>query len=536
MSEQTNSPEKHGETHSEKKHLRFEVFWPSFLIIGGAALLGIFNNKLLTEAAQGVFSWSLRSFGWLYQIISIVALICVIVITFSKFGNIRIGGRDAKPKFSFMSWFAMALTGGIATGVITYGVNEPIVYIGNVYGELTQSGIPPGSPEAVFFAMGRCFYNWTFIPYAMYSLCGLLAAYLYFNKKSPLTVSATLNPLFGPKVSKFTWLIDTLALLAIALGLASSLGAGLALVGSGIEIAYGIPQSPIVWLILAAVTTALYTVASYVGLDKGIKWLANFNSQIFYILLIFLLVMGPTLYILRIATAGLAWWFQHFWVWALDPIDIGGEPLVMWWTLYDWAIWIAYAPLMGLFLAMISYGRTIRQFMVINWILPSAFGMVWFGIWGGTALQWQQNGTVDLVSTIKNSGAVAGLWRFLENLPLSWILIPLVMVTLIVSFSTAADVMTTTIASLCTRNLKHGEEPPTWQKLLWGLSIGTIAFFMVAFAGGVQGVDGVKYLAAAGGAMVLFIFVLQVISAIKVFFFSPVEGSNMEAQNDEQRG
>lgn len=519
-SEPKSSSERRIEETSSAKRLRFEVFWPSFLIIGGAAILGVLSNKALSDLAQGTFLWSLRNFGWLYQAISVVSLVLVAVITFSRFGNIRIGGPDARPKFSFMSWFAMALTGGIATGVITYGVNEPIIYFGNVYGELAQSGIEPGTPQAIFFAMGRCFYNWTFIPYAMYSLCGILAAYLYFNRRSPLTVSATLEPLLGERVSRFSWLIDTLALLAIALGLASSLGAGLALVGSGIEIAYGIPQSPMVWLALAVLTTALYTVASYIGLDKGIKWLATFNSQIFYVLLLFLFLTGPTLYILRTTTAGLSWWFQNFWLWALDPIDIGGEPLVMWWTLYDWAIWIAYAPLMGLFLAIISYGRTIRQFMVINWLLPSVFGIVWFGIWGGTAIQWQQSGAVDLVSTIKSSGAVSGLWSFLQNMPLSGVLIPLVMGTLIVSFATAADVMTTTIASLCTRNLKQGEEPPTVQKLLWGVSIGAIAYFMVAFAGGVQGVDGVKFLAAAGGAMVLFIFVLQVLSAVKTFFFA----------------
>lgn len=515
----------HGEMSSSKKKflLRSEVFIPSFIIIGGAATLGIVNNELLTKIAQSFFLSSLRNLGWLYQLISVVALLTAAVTTFSKFGNIRIGGKDAKPAFSFSTWFAMALTGGIATGVVTYGANEPIIYLGNVYNELSQSGIEPLSSQAVFFALARCFYNWTFIPYAMYSMCGLLAGYLYFNKKKPLTVSATIEPLLGDKALKFSWLIDTLALLAIALGLASSLGAGIALVGSGIEIAYGIPQGFKIWLAIAVFTTALFTVASYLGLDKGIKVLADFNSKIFYFLLILLLIIGPTLFILRTTVAGIAWWLQNFWIWALDPIDIAGEPLVMWWTLYDWAIWIAYAPLMGLFLGLIAYGRTIRQFMVINWILPSVFGLVWFGIWGSTAIDWQLNGAVDLVSTIKNSGAVAGLWAFLQNIPGSSFLIPIVMLTLIVSFATAADVMVTTISSLCTRNLERGEEAPAWQKILWGLSIGSIAFFMVAFSGGSQGVDGVKYLAAAGGAMVLFIFVLQILSAIKLFFFSKVD-------------
>jgi glycine betaine transporter len=509
----------------EKQKIRLGVFLPAFLIVGGGAVLGIINNKMLANASMNVFLGSLRGLGWLYQIISIVSLIIVGILTFSKLGNIRFGGAEAKPKYSFATWFAMALTGGIATGVITYGVNEPIIYFGNIYGEMEKTGIEPGTPLAAIYAMARCFYNWTFIPYAMYSLCGLIVAYMYFNRKKALSVTATLIPLFGDKVTKGFWrgIIDTLALLAIALGLASSLGAGLALVGSGIEATYGVRQGPLMWLILTFVITATFTLSALKGLDKGIRWLSDLNAKVFYILLFVLVIIGPTLYILRTSTAGLAYWLQNFWGWGLDPIDLGGEALVMWWTLYDWAIWVAYAPLMGIFLAVISYGRTVREFMIVNWILPSVFGIVWFGIWGGTALYWQQNNVVDLVTTIKNNGAVAGLWTFLANLPLGTVIIPVVMATLVLSFSTAADSMTRTIASLCTLNIKHDEEPANWLKLLWALSIGIIAFVMVAYAGGAQGVDGVKYLAAAGGCAVLFIFVLQVVSAIKMFFIDKIK-------------
>ena len=143
----------------KKKSIRTEVFVPSFVIIGGATLLGIFNNALLTKVASATFDWSLSSWGWLYQLISVAALILITVITFSKFGNIRIGGKDAKPQHSFYAWFAMALTGVIATGIITYGVNEPIIYLGNIYGEVTALGFKPGDPELVWFSLGRCFYN-----------------------------------------------------------------------------------------------------------------------------------------------------------------------------------------------------------------------------------------------------------------------------------------------------------------------------------------------------------------------------------------
>ncbi|MEG0385363.1 MAG: BCCT family transporter [Solibacillus sp.] len=508
-----------------KGKTRKGVFWPAFLIVGGGALLGIFNNELLTEISKNGFVASLRSFGWLFQIVSILALAIVIIVTFSKVGNIRLGGEDAKPKFKFSVWFAMALTGGIATGLVTYGVNEPIIYFGNIYGEMDKTGVEAGSSLAAIYAMGRSFYNWTFIPYAMYSLSGLVVAYMYFNRKQSLSVTSTLIPLFGEKVTKGIWpsIIDTLCVLAIALGLASSLGAGLALVGSGIEAIYGIPQGPMVWLALTLLITITFTLSALKGLDKGIRILSDINVKVFYIILFLIIILGPTLYSLRTTTVGLGYWLQNFWVWGLDSGEIGGEALVMWWTLYDWAMWIAYAPLLGVFLATISYGRTIRQFMIVNWILPSVFSIVWFGTWGGTALFWQQEKVVDLVTTITENGAVAGLWTFLANLPFGAIFIPVVMLTLILSFATSADSMVRTIAILSTKNSRHDEEPPNWQKMIWALSIGVIAFVMVAFAGGVQGVDGVKYLAALGGSAVLFIFTLQLLSAIKMFFIDKLE-------------
>ncbi|MET3504107.1 BCCT family transporter [Halalkalibacter oceani] len=510
---------------SQKQQTRLSVFLPAFLVVGGGALLGIVNNQLLTNITMNGFVGSLRGLGWLYQIISIVTLLIVIIVTFSKLGNVRFGGAEAKPKYSFLTWFAMALTGGIATGVITYGVNEPIIYFGNIYGEMENTGVEPGTMTAAIYAMGRSFYNWTFIPYAMYSLSGLVVAYMYFNRKQPLSVTGTLTPLFGSKITRGIWpgIIDTLAVLAIALGLASSLGAGLALVGSGIETTYGIEQGPIIWLLLAVIITGLFTLSALKGLDKGIRRMSDINAKVFYVLLIALIIIGPTLYILQTTTAGMAHWFQNFWIWGLDPGVIGGEALVMWWTLYDWAIWVAYAPLMGIFLGIISYGRTIRQFMMINWILPALFSILWFGVFGGTALHWQQNQTVDLVSTIQESGAVSGLWAFLANLPLAAILIPVVMVALILSFATAADSMIRAIATLCSVNIRYDEEPAKWKMLVWAISIAVIAYVMVAFAGGEQGVDGVKYLAALGGSVVLFVFVLQVISAVKMFFIDKIE-------------
>ena len=503
---------------TQKKPLKMGVFIPSFVITGGAAILGLVNNEWLTSATYTVFEWSLKNFAWLYQLVAMFTLVMIAIMCFSRIGKIRFGGPKAKAKYSFASWFAMILTAGIATGLITYGANEPLIYYGNIYGELTASGIQPGSPEASFFAMGRVFYNWSFIPYAMYALSGVIIGYLYYNRGQELSVSGSLTPLFGPKVTQGLArdVIDTLSVLAIVLGLASSLGAGLALIGSGLQSAYGIAQGPVLWFVLAAVITAAFTISSVQGIDKGIKWLADLTSKIFYALVAALI--GPTLYILNMMNVGMGYWLDHFWSWGLDPYVMGGEALVTWWTMYDWAIWIAYAPLMGIFFAIISYGRTIRQFLVVNWIAPAVFSIVWFSIWGATALEWQATGVADMVSVIQQNGAVAGMWEFLKHIPLSAVFIPIVIVTLIAEYANTANGMATTISSICTKGARHDEEPATWLKILWGVTIGVISAIMVAFGGGEQGVDGVKYLAACGGFAVLFVFVLQVASTFKVFF------------------
>ena len=185
---------------------------------------------------------------------------------------------------------------------------------------------------------------------------------------------------------------------------------------SGFKVVYGIDTSIIVWIILGTAVTALFTGAAWLGIDKGIKKLATFNSKIFYFLLIILFATGPVVDICKTPPIGLGEWLTNFWVWGLDPVDIGGEALTVWWTLFDWTVWIAYAPVMGLFLAKISYGRTIREFMIINWILPSVFGLVWFSVWGGTALNWQMNGVVDLVTILKENNATAAVWGFLQSI------------------------------------------------------------------------------------------------------------------------
>lgn len=509
-----------------KKSIRWEVFIPAYIVVALAAIVGIVDKNALTKASNLFFFWSLDSFGWLYQLAIMASFVLVVVATFTKLGKMRIGGKDAKPKYGFWTWFAMTLTGGIATGIVTWGVNEPLIYYGNVWGELNTLGIKPGTTQAAIFAMARTYYNWTFVPYAIYAMCGLLVAYIYYHKKDSLTVTATLKPLFGDRITTpfASAIIDTLSMLALTIGLATGLTMCITLTVTGLKSGYGITESLPLFIGIGAAIICAFTFSTYVGLDKGLKIVGSLNAWFYYGLLILLLVTGPTLFIVRIGTAGLAEWFHNFWLWGLDPIDIGGPALTRSWTLFDWAFWVGYAPVTGIFLAMLSYGRTVREYMVVNWILPSVFGIFWFAIWGGSAMHMQMTGGADLVGAINSGGAIMALWEFLKHLPfgLGYIVLPVNILVILASFITCADATLTNIGSMCMRNVPIGTEPPAKVKVVWGVSVGIVAIIMAAFGGGAQGVDGVKALAAAAGFVVLFIFVLQVISFVKVFFFDKV--------------
>ncbi len=522
----TEESKQNGFFKETSQNIRWEVFIPGFIVFAIAALVGIVNNEALTKSSMSFFYWSLDTFGWLYQYVVMASTILVAIITFSKLGNIRLGGKDAKPKLPFMTWFAMTLTGGVATGIVTWGVNEPLIYYGNVWGELDQLGITPFTPEAAQFAMGRSFMNWTILPYAIYALCGALVAYLYYNKKQKLNVTATLKPIFGERVTKgaLAAVIDTLSMLALGIGICGGLAMCITLVTTGLR-TYGIQETLPLFVGIGVVIVCIFTFSSYVGMDKGLRVLGNLNAWFYYAVLALLLFTGPVLFILRNSTAGLAVWADNFFLWGLDPIDIGGAALTRSWTLFDWACWIAYAPVTGIFLAMVSRGRTIREFMIVNWILPSVFGFIWFGIWGNSALYMQMTGSADLVGALNSGGAVMAMWEFLKNLPfgLGALVVPFNLIIIVISFVTAADATLTNVGSMCVKDVPIGTEPPAKIKVLWGIVIGTVAIVMAAFGGGAQGVDGVKALATAGGFVVLFVFLLQIVSSIKVFFMEKLE-------------
>lgn len=521
-------------TKQPKFSVRRDVFISGIIVFAIAAIVGIVNNQALTAGGTAFFNWSLDNFGWLYQLTVMGSTLLVIALIVSKVGNIRLGGPDAKPDFSFGAWFAMSLTGGISTGLVTYGLNEPMIYFGNVWGELDTLGITPMSADAAHLAIGRSIMNWSFLPYGLYALCAILISYLHYNKKQKLNVTATLKPLFGDRIAKGALgaIVDTLAMLALGVGLCGALAATVSLIISGLS-TYGIRDTVILFVIIGVIITLLFTFSSSLGMARGLQVIGSINAWVYGIILLLLLLVGPTVYIFRETFCGLAMWFHNFLLWGLDPGDIGGAALTRSWTLFDWSAWVAYAPVTGIFLAMMSKGRTIRETLIVNWCLPALVALVWFGVWGSYGIDMQVSGTADIVDAIQSGGAFAGLWEFLRHLPfgLGTILIPVNLVVIVMAQVASGDATLKNVGAMCMKDMPIDGEPPVSMKIAWGAVIGTVAVVMAAFGGGVQGIDGIKALASAGGFLVLFIFLMQIASAVKVFFLSDVSEEINSAQS-----
>lgn len=510
----------------KKSGLRESVFIPTFIIVLGAGIIGLINNQLLINNFRAAFDWSYTNLSWMFQLIFLVVLILCVLMTFSRKGNIRFGGPDAKAKYPFWQWFAMTLTGGLGATIVSSGISQPIIFMESVWGELEGYGIEPGSREAVLFGLGRTLHEWTFVPYAVFGVCGVCIAYTCFNRKKAIAVSNTLEPVLGEKAHNkiVSTVVDCISVLALALGSVGTLGTFLGLVTICLQNVYSVPKSTLLMFVIMLCSTVLYLCSSLSGVDKGIKFFASLNFKFYVFLMAFVFILGGSAaYILNTTTSSVGYWIEHLPLWLMDTGNMGGERLVKWWTVYTWAFWIAYAPVTSVFLAQISYGRTVREFLIVNWIMPSVFALLWFGLFGGCAMNWQLNGVADIAGAIAKDGTYAGIWTFMQQLPLYKILIPINLFIMLISFSTSADNGITVLSALCMKGKKIGDEAPAFLKVVWGAAIGLLSFLLMAYASGAKGNDGVRYKVVAMGSVIAILVILMIISLMKMLFISPKE-------------
>ena len=512
-----------------KVKMRKSIFIPMTVVFLSIILIGLISPKSFYDIQNYIVQIVLDNFGWLFQLSAIAFVIICVWLIFSKYGNIKLGGKDAKPTLSYWNWFTISLTSGIGTGVLFWGIAEPITHFMNP--PQIGTNVEAGTEAAAMMAMNISFTHWTFIPYAIYAVAGVMIAFAVYNMNLPCRVSSVFYTLKDRKVSKFTEsIVDNICLFAICGGVAACLGVGTMQLGMGLEQVLGIPNTKFTWICISILIVVIYIISSITGIDKGVKWIADKNTKLYIILLGFVFIVGPTTFILSLGTQSLGYMADNLFAVPTYLSPINGSDWPRWWSVYYWAIWLAYAPIMGMFFALISKGRTIKEFMVMNFIVPSSFGIIWFVIFGGASIYQQING-IDLWGIMNNLGTEVSLFLFIKEYPFSTLISLLFIVAIFISIVTMCDTMTTTISTLSinTRNAQDNKVP--WKvKIFWGISMASIAIInLLSTTEGISGIDATKQLATVTGFPILFIMIILVFSGVKMII------KNKEYDNSIQR-
>src|SRR5690625_581306 len=440
-------------------------------------------------------------------------IVFVLVISFSKYGKIKLGRPEDKPEFSRMSWFTMLFSAGMGVGLMFYGTGEPLIFAAVNPNPSWGEGSPG---EMSNMAMAQTFVHWGLHPWAVYAVIGLAVAYAVHRRGRPISIRWALEPIFGERVKGWIGdVIDILAIFGTLFGIATSLGLGAQQIASGMEAMGWVENAGdnTLLIILIAGITFLALVSVVSGLGRGIKWLSNINISLAGILLISVLLLGPTLFLIQNLVESFGSYLSNVASMSFDVQAFTGEEGQDWssaWTLFYWGWWISWAPFVGVFIARISRGRTVREFIAGVLLVPSIVGFFWFSVLGGTGIHKQLFGSGDLVDPDEGVVAERVLFDVLGGLPLGSILSVIAIILVAIFFITSSD-----SGSLVVDMLASGghPNPPMWSRVLWAILEGAIAIALLV-AGGLDALQAGSLMTALPFSIVL---ILICVSTLKAF-------------------
>ncbi|SDY46965.1 choline/carnitine/betaine transport [Modestobacter sp. DSM 44400] len=476
------------------------VFGPAAVVALAFVAWGFLAPSNLGTASGGALTWIESNLGWLFVVLASGFVVYVIWLAASKYGRIPLGHDGEQPEFRTVSWIAMMFSAGMGIGLMFYGVSEPLSH----YVSPPPRSVDGETPEAIQTAMATTLFHWTLHPWAIYAVVGLAIAYGTFRRGRKQLISAAFAPLFGEKrtTGPIGKLIDVLAIFATLFGSAASLGLGALQIGSGVEIlgwAGSVGNGVLVAII--AILTAAFVASAVSGVAKGIQWLSNINMVLAAVLALFVFVVGPTVLILNLIPDAIGGYFSDLGDMAARTEASGGDAMATWlsgWTVFYWAWWISWTPFVGLFIARISRGRTIRQFVTGVLLVPSAVSLVWFAIFGGAGIAAQRDG-VDIAGQSTTEGQLFGV---LEQYPLATVMTVLVMVLVAIFFVSGADAASIVMGSLSQRGTL---EPSKGVVIFWGIVMGAVAAIMLLVGGNdaLTGLQNLTIIAALPFALVM---------------------------------
>lgn len=457
------------------------VDWLIFGVTSVLALafvaFGFSAPQQLSETSGDALGWVMNTTGWLFVTLASAFVVFAIWLAASRYGNIPLGADHEKPEFRTVSWIAMMFSAGMGIGLMFFGVAEPLShYLSPPPG----SGAEAQTPEATQVAMATTLFHWTLHPWAIYAVVGIAIAYGTFRKGRRQLISEVFRPLLGERVEgPIGKIIDMLAIFATLFGSAASLGLGALQISAGLQATGWVDTVGQLTLVaIIGLLTIGFVLSAVSGVARGIQWLSNINMVLALVLAVFVFVVGPTIFILNLLPTAIGSYFDNLASMGARTDASGGAAMHDWlagYTIFYWAWWVSWTPFVGMFIARISKGRTIRQFVTGVLLVPSLVSLVWFAIFGGAAI-WQQSQTKDLAAADGSVNSDTALFQVLDHFPLATVAAVLVMFLVAIFFVSGADAASIVMGTLSERG---DTEPARGTVIFWGVLTGGVAAVML---------------------------------------------------------
>jgi len=456
------------------------VFISSLSIIALLIIVTLVVGQPMEQWFSDTQTFVANHVGWFFILLVNSLLIFAIFLGFGKYGNIRIGGKDAKPEFSKMGWFSMLFSAGMGIGLLFWSVAEPIFHFNS------NPFLEPNADKvaAAKSAMGITFLHWGIHAWALYAVVGVALAFFTFNKKLPLTIRSVFYPLLGEKIyGPIGNIIDTISVIATLFGLATSLGFGAQQVNAGLNYLFQIQISTSVQVLIIFIITIFATLSLVLGLDKGIRVLSEWNMRLGLLLLLFMLIVGPSLFIFKSFIQNIGHYFSDFinlsfWTNSYKGVNDQDN----WqnsWTIFYWAWWISWSPFVGIFIARISKGRTIKEFILGVLLVPSLLTFLWLTVFGGSAIYQELLGNHSITEAVKDNVATA-IFYLLEQYPLTGFA-SIITILLVASFFITSSDSGSFVVDTLTSGGRH--DAPKGQKIFWASMEGLVAAILLIGGG-----------------------------------------------------
>jgi len=485
-------------------------------LIAAVVLWGLMSPATLDLVFGRLLAGITHNFGWFYLWTVLGLVLLAFFLAFSRYGDLKLGDEDEEPEFSVGAWFSMLFAAGMGIGLVFWGVAEPLSHYA-----ASPPGVAPGTPEAANAAMRYAFFHWGLHPWAIYGIVGLSIAFFQFRRKSSALVSTVTGALPWALVQRLSPAFNVLAIVATAFGVAASLGMGAAQINSGLNAVFGLPVGAASQVGIILVTTALFLISAVSGVGRGIKWLSSANLALAALLALAVLVLGPTVAIIDTFTTTLGAYVSEFVRMSLRMTPFRESSWVGDWTIFYWAWWISWSPFVGLFIARVSRGRTIRQFIIGTVMAPTLVGFAWFAVFGGAALYLEIFQAVPVGAAVKADVSTA-MFALFNALPLGGAMSLAATVLVLVFFVTSGDSATLVLAMMSSRG---DPNPPNRVKIVWGVLVAGIALSLL-LAGGLKAVQTATIVFALPFAVVLVLMAVSVTRAI---------GQDWHAEQDREK-